>query len=702
MANIDYGLALLPHHRKLLEDSAIAPDVASARGYISVVTTAHLSRYGFTRNQRIVPTLLIPSFNVLGGQTFAQHRPDNPRTNAKGQIIKYETPTQTLMHIDCHPFNRPKLANPNEPLVITEGARKADAATSAGLCAVALLGVWNWRGRNEYGGKTALADWENIALNGRQAIVAFDSDVMEKREVYLALCRLKVFLERRGAHFYTAYLPSGRDGEKIGLDDFLARNTVKDFWELVTDKLRPLPTFDTTQPIGGYRMNDAGNADRFADQHNASMRYVEDWNSWYFWCGTHWERDNIGYATRLAIQTVRRMYEEAAKIDDESARKELVKHAHRSESGQRLREMLGLARANAALAATPNEFDQNKWLLNTKNGTVDLTTGDMTEHDPADMITRLAPVKYDPEAQSFEWEQFLRLATNGDEKMMRYIKRIAGYFLTGSTKEGAMFYIKGPTRTGKTTTLQALRSMLGSYAWRASFESFLASQKSGGPMDDIAHMEGARLVIASEVAHGKRFDEALLKELTGEDDVNARKLYQHSRSYKPEFKLLFAANDFPFIRSDDSGAWARMHLIEFANPELADRKYLELKQNVRDLERNGDAILAWAIEGCLEWQQEDDLGIPEKVLEDVEAQRAEFDPLQDWIDECADVNTAYRAALEDLFGSYNYFKLQERSTKPLGRKGFSQALSARGFVKGQSELPNMDKRLYFIGLRLRR
>jgi hypothetical protein len=81
-------------------------------------------------------------------------------------------------------------------LFVTEGARKADAAVSRELCCIDLLGVWNWRGTNEWGAKAALPDWDSIALNGRLVYIVFDSDVMLKVAVHTALRRLKAFLEQ--------------------------------------------------------------------------------------------------------------------------------------------------------------------------------------------------------------------------------------------------------------------------------------------------------------------------------------------------------------------------------------------------------------------------------------------------------------------------------------------------------------------------
>jgi hypothetical protein len=232
---------LLPQHRKLIEGSAILPEVAVARGYRSVTAKADLKRLGFSDYQCNVPTLLVPVYGVEGEIATYQARPDQPRIGKQGKPLKYETPKGSRMAVDVPPRVRPQVGDSSVPLWITEGARKADAGVSAGLCTIALLGVWNWRGTNEAGGKTALADWESIALNGREVYLVFDSDAMEKRPVHQALGRLKAFLESRGAKVKIVYLPDGKSGAKVGLDDFLAAGgTVEELQNLASGELRPL------------------------------------------------------------------------------------------------------------------------------------------------------------------------------------------------------------------------------------------------------------------------------------------------------------------------------------------------------------------------------------------------------------------------------------------------------------------------------
>lgn len=168
---------------------------------------AELKRLGFSLKQQNVPALLIPIYSPTGEQRLYQARPDTPRLNDKGKPVKYETPAGSQMSLDMHPSVKDEAADPKTPLWITEGIKKGDALATHGLCAVALIGVWNFRGTNDKGGKAALPEWEFIALNKREVYIVFDSDVMTKQAVYAALVRLKAMLEHRGAKVKAIYLP---------------------------------------------------------------------------------------------------------------------------------------------------------------------------------------------------------------------------------------------------------------------------------------------------------------------------------------------------------------------------------------------------------------------------------------------------------------------------------------------------------------
>jgi len=238
---------VLPHHLDLIQASAISEEVARARGYTSVTKKIEVKEKGFSLNQLLVPGLLIPIHGVAGEVVNYQLRPDHPRVSDE-KLLKYETVAGTKIRLDVPPSIFNALGDPKIPLYITEGARKADAAVSAGLVAIGLMGVWNWRGTNEWGGKTRLPDWEYVALNGRDVYVVFDSDVMDKESVNHALRRLKSFLSTQDANVRVIYLPS-HDGAKQGLDDYLAAgHTVAELMSHASTELREIAESTASLP----------------------------------------------------------------------------------------------------------------------------------------------------------------------------------------------------------------------------------------------------------------------------------------------------------------------------------------------------------------------------------------------------------------------------------------------------------------------
>lgn len=245
------------HRRMLVSESAISGRVLVRRGYRTVTRKAELERLGFSRSQRGVPALLCPVYSPSGGISLYLSRPDEPRIS-NGRVVKYEIPSGSSMALDVHPMVNGALADPGRPLFITEGVKKGDALTTHGLAAIALVGVWNFRGRNAAGGKTVLPEWEYVALNGRTVYIAFDSDVMEKPEVYGALVRLKSLLEHRKAKVRFIYLPAAEGGAKQGVDDYLAAgHTKEDLLSRATSELRPPPHEDTAPRIP-YRATRSG------------------------------------------------------------------------------------------------------------------------------------------------------------------------------------------------------------------------------------------------------------------------------------------------------------------------------------------------------------------------------------------------------------------------------------------------------------
>jgi len=248
---------LSERHLKMLRDaSGISDEVIAARGYRTVTDEKELIPLGFSTVQRRTPGLLIPCHGPDGSNGFFSFRPDSARVienrrkreadgSYKQRVIKYETPAGSGVRLDCPLVCLEQVKSPHIPLWITEGAKKADALASRGLCAISLNGVWNFKGKNEFGGVTWLADWDYVALKSRDVRIVFDSDVMQKPAVRKALERLTAHLQRKGAHVSAVYLPGGTEG-KTGVDDYLLTHTVDELEALVN---APRPQPKPAQPI---------------------------------------------------------------------------------------------------------------------------------------------------------------------------------------------------------------------------------------------------------------------------------------------------------------------------------------------------------------------------------------------------------------------------------------------------------------------
>ncbi|HAW50771.1 MAG TPA: hypothetical protein DCX54_00345, partial [Flavobacteriales bacterium] len=249
---MENAISLSQSHFVMLHGSAIKDEIITARGYKTTTDENELRELGFSSGQRRVPGLLLPLWTTDGQIGFYVYRPDNPRVveNRKkknpdgthpGRVIKYEMPKGEGVRLDCPPTCQPLLADPSIPLWITEGQKKADALASAGLCAIAILGVWNFVGKNAHGGVTFLSDWQYVALNGRNVRLIFDSDLMTKRQVQQSLDRLREHLQRKGANVDVVYLPHQEDGSKVGVDDWLAAGHAVEELEKLVDAPRPIP-----------------------------------------------------------------------------------------------------------------------------------------------------------------------------------------------------------------------------------------------------------------------------------------------------------------------------------------------------------------------------------------------------------------------------------------------------------------------------
>ena len=425
---------------------------------------------------------------------------------------------------------------------------------------------------------------------------------------------------------------------------------------------------------------DLGLARRFVAQHGAKIRFDYSRRWWLIFDGRRWARDENGEIRRLMKQTARTIWAEVAAATNDVRFKELQQFARRAESESGLKAALSMAESERVIAVTAAKLDVDPWLLNVVNGTLDLRTGLLRPHSAGDLLSRLAPVEYDPAATHQVWNSFLTGAVNHDDDLIAFLARAVGYSLTGDTGEEKLFFVHGPAAAGKSTFLEAVKSVLGDYAVVSDFETFLQRNQVGGPRNDIAALAGKRFVTSIEVDQGKRLAEGLVKMLTGGDTVSARFLYQEAFEFRPQFKLWLAANHAPRVRDDDDAMWRRILRVPFINVIPKERRDPAIKATLRDPSKAGPAVLAWAVHGCRDWQ-EHGLGVPPVIESATSEYRQNMDPLKDFLaDRCilGANNVVGKGELRDTYESW----AKENGVDAIRGKTFADKIEAHGVEDG--------------------
>ena len=335
----------------------------------------------------------------------------------------------------------------------------------------------------------------------------------------------------------------------------------------------------------------------------------------------------------MADSVIGKMRAEYALVVDEEQEKALSKHIKSTRSNKGKTNML--REAQHLLPVLPGEFDAHREYFNCHNGFIDLKDGSLKGHRADLFFAKESRVDYTDKIDCPQWMRFLDQIFNGNAELIRYIQKAIGYSLTGSTAEQCMFILHGNGRNGKSVFLDLINEIMGDYACNIQPQSIMVKGAFGGNQanSDIARLQGARFVTTTEPNEGMRFDEGLIKQLTGGDKITARFLYANEFEFTPEFKIWIASNHKPIVRGRDDGIWRRMILIPFGVqiPEDKVDKYLKYK-----LRRELPGILHWAVQGALMWQREG-LKTPAIIADATKEYRSEMDVVATFIAECLEV-----------------------------------------------------------------
>lgn len=403
----------------------------------------------------------------------------------------------------------------------------------------------------------------------------------------------------------------------------------------VSDEARP-----TQQK---FMLTEMGNAERIVAEYGHVIRYVNG-AGWYTWDGKRWKEDKSRKVERITSKTLRKLFKSEDKYEVRWG-KQCEKRAIRMNS---IKDMIPLVPAQRA------DFDKHKYLLNVKNGVIDLKTGELSLHDRDFMLTKMANVEYKKEEDCPNWKAFLEsifkdTEGNTDYELIDFIQKAIGYSLTSDISEQVMFFLYGGGRNGKSTFINTIKNVLDDYAKQTNSDTFIKKKHDSGANNDIARLAGARFVSAVESEEGQQLSEALVKQITGGEPISARFLRQEFFEFTPEFKVFFTTNHKPIIKGMDEGIWRRVRMIPFTVKIPKEKINRKLPEKL-SMEMSG--ILNWAIEGCLKWQREG-LGVPKAIQDATSNYKEEMDIIEPFLLDKCFLHPQARIEAKELYNEYS-------------------------------------------------
>ena len=440
-----------------------------------------------------------------------------------------------------------------------------------------------------------------------------------------------------------------------------------------------------------YPCTDTGNMERFVDQHQGYLRSLGTIKTWLVWDGTRWKPSDYAEVFKFALETVQSIKTEIEQAAGLTDAQNLKKWSVASESNSKTMAMLDMAAKHPSLVAKASSFDKQKMKLNCLNGVVDLGTGQLNQRTSDYLHTKVIGTNFNHKAKCPNFDKFIKEVFGGDGELISWIQRAFGYSLTGSVQEQVLFICYGTGANGKSTLLETISKILGDYSTNADFEMFLSNQKSDvRVMEAVGELKGIRLALASEVDASKRFNESLVKRLTGGDTLRGTKLQMGAFQFEPQHKLWFLCNHIPFARDGSHGLWRRIKILPFAQQFQGSSLDSALPDKLW-AEREG--ILAWMIRGAAVWSNElqktngtTGLGPCKAIDQSIEEYRYDNDLSARFIEDCLVRDNDFGSVgARELYIAYQSW-WSDNSDEDTPSEGiFSRRMEERGLKKTRTK-----------------
>lgn len=544
-------------------------------------------------------------------------------------------------------------------------------------------------------------------LSSLEVVTFFDGDAAgdtyRERIASLGLPRLKQYVVPAPAKDPDEYLKQGRTFAEMLQNSRLSQA-----------EMQPSPQQDATSQSNrlnpdAFTRADTGNADLLKALADGNLRYVIEHKAWAWFDGQYWRTHQDSKATDYAREVGRLRMTWAHAMpnhtdEQKEAQKKALSFAYGCLNLARINAMITLASRDKELIASASDFDNDPYLLGALNGVADLRTGQLLPFDPKLMLTKHCAANYSPESDSPLWKRTLERAFNeGDAQeaadVAKYLQKVFGMALIGRVLERSFFFIHGRPGTGKSLTTNAVTAVLKDYALELSPNSLMQSsyQTNDIKMPEIVKLKGVRFALASEADDGQRFNEALVKRITGQDSINARDLGEKAMTFKPQCTLFIVGNSRPSANGSDA-FWQRLKVISFNNqvPKAQQDSDMEIK-----LLQEADGILTWLIQGCLAYQAEG-LREPERVARDSAAYRADLDVISQFLEDRCELSEEFQVSAQSLYEAYTEWVENVHGSSPLGRNRFYEKLIENGFKKIKARQEGFASSIaQFRGLRLK-